>query len=80
MRRAMEQVPNRPILTQNIWNGPASGLECVWRGALIASVRPRLIAARRFRWEPIMQDFLWLLVAVGLLAATLAYVRLCDHA
>jgi len=27
-----------------------------------------------------MQDFLWLLVAVGLLAATLAYVRLCDHA
>jgi len=27
-----------------------------------------------------MQDFLWLLVAGGLLAATLAYVRLCDHA
>ena len=30
--------------------------------------------------EHMMQDFLWLLVAVGLLAATLAYVRLCDNA
>jgi len=27
-----------------------------------------------------MQDFLWILVAVGLLALTLAYVRLCDNA
>lgn len=76
----MEQAANRRILTQNIWNGPASGLECVWRSALIASVRPRLIAAGRVRLESIMQDFLWLLVAVGLLAATLAYVRLCDNA
>ena len=76
----MEQAANRRILTQNIWNGPASGLECVWRNALVASVRPRPIVPRRFRLELIMQDFLWLLVAVGVLAATLAYVRLCDNA
>jgi hypothetical protein len=40
-----------------------------------------LIPARRIvRSEHIMQDFLWILVVVGLLAATLAYVRLCDNA
>jgi len=68
------------IHTQNICNGPAYRLECVRRGALIARIRQRPTAARLFGSEPIMQDFLWLLVAVGLLAATLAYVRLCDHA
>jgi len=27
-----------------------------------------------------MQDLLWILVMVGLVAATLAYARLCDNA
>ena len=27
-----------------------------------------------------MQDLLWVAIMLGLLAATLAYVRLCDHA
>jgi len=27
-----------------------------------------------------MQDILWIAIMLGLLAATLAYVRLCDHA
>jgi len=27
-----------------------------------------------------MQDILWVAAMVGLLALTLAYVRLCDHA
>ena len=27
-----------------------------------------------------MQDLLWILVMLGLVAATLAYVRLCDNA
>jgi len=27
-----------------------------------------------------MQDFLWIAAMLGLLALTLAYVRLCDHA
>jgi hypothetical protein len=27
-----------------------------------------------------MQDLFWILVMVGLVAATLAYARLCDHA
>jgi hypothetical protein len=36
--------------------------------------------SRVFGSEHAMQDFLWILVAVGLLAATLAYVRLCDNA
>jgi len=27
-----------------------------------------------------MQDLLWVAIMVGLLAATLAYVRLCDQA
>jgi len=27
-----------------------------------------------------MQDFLWIVAMGGLLAATLAYVRLCDNA
>jgi len=26
-----------------------------------------------------MQDMLWILAIFGLLAATLAYARLCDH-
>lgn len=28
----------------------------------------------------VMDDLLWILVMVGLVAATLAYVRLCDNA
>jgi hypothetical protein len=28
----------------------------------------------------IMQDIIWVAAMLGLLAATLAYVRLCDHA
>jgi len=28
----------------------------------------------------VMDDLLWILVMVGLVAATLAYARLCDHA
>jgi hypothetical protein len=28
----------------------------------------------------LMQDLLWLLFVAGLLAATLAYARLCDNA
>jgi hypothetical protein len=35
---------------------------------------------RIFRSEHVMQDFLWILAVVGLLAATLAYVRLCHNA
>jgi len=27
-----------------------------------------------------MQDILWIAIMIGLLAATLAYVRLCGHA
>jgi len=27
-----------------------------------------------------MQDIMWIAIAVGLLAATLAYFRLCDQA
>jgi len=27
-----------------------------------------------------MQDLLWIAIMVGLVALTLAYVRLCDHA
>jgi len=27
-----------------------------------------------------MQDLLWIAFMLGLVAATLAYVRLCDHA
>jgi hypothetical protein len=27
-----------------------------------------------------MQDLLWIAIMVGLVAATLAYVRLCDNA
>jgi hypothetical protein len=27
-----------------------------------------------------MQDLFWILVMIGLAAATLAYARLCDHA
>jgi len=27
-----------------------------------------------------MQDLLWIAVMIGLVAATLAYVRLCDNA
>jgi len=27
-----------------------------------------------------MDDLIWLLVMAGLVAATLAYARLCDHA
>jgi len=27
-----------------------------------------------------MQDLFWILVMVGMVAATLAYARLCDHA
>jgi len=30
--------------------------------------------------EGMMQDFLWIVAMGGLLAATLAYVRLCDNA
>ena len=30
--------------------------------------------------ERIMQDIIWIAVMTGLLAATLAYVRLCDQA
>ncbi len=28
----------------------------------------------------VMDDLIWILVMVGLVAATLAYARLCDHA
>ncbi len=28
----------------------------------------------------VMDDLIWILVMVGLVAATLAYVRLCDNA
>ncbi len=28
----------------------------------------------------VMDDLLWILIMVGLVAATLAYARLCDHA
>jgi hypothetical protein len=30
--------------------------------------------------DDIMDDLLWILVMVGLVAATLAYARLCDNA
>jgi hypothetical protein len=30
--------------------------------------------------EGMMQDLLWIAAMAGLLAATLAYVRLCDNA
>jgi len=33
-----------------------------------------------FRCEDQMQDIFWIAGVVGLLAATLAYARLCDHA
>ena len=32
------------------------------------------------REEALMDDLLWLAIIVGLAAATLAYVRLCDNA
>jgi hypothetical protein len=32
------------------------------------------------RKESPMQDLLWIAVMAGLVAATLAYVRLCDNA
>jgi hypothetical protein len=47
------------------------------------TARPARWAARCrgvFRKEPTMQDLLWIAVAVGLLASTLAYIRLCDKA
>jgi hypothetical protein len=28
----------------------------------------------------VMQDFIWIGIVLGMLAATLAYVRLCDNA
>jgi hypothetical protein len=30
--------------------------------------------------NPAMQDLLWIAIMIGLVAATLAYVRLCDNA
>jgi len=33
-----------------------------------------------FRSEDSMQDILWIAIMLGLTAATLAYVRLCDNA
>jgi len=34
----------------------------------------------RFHREDQMQDIVWIALLLGLLAATLAYVRLCDNA
>lgn len=48
-------------------------------GRSLAS-RP-LTAALVFKGgERLMEDLLWILVIVGLVAATLAYARLCDNA
>jgi hypothetical protein len=34
----------------------------------------------RYHREDRMQDIVWIALLLGLLAATLAYVRLCDNA
>jgi hypothetical protein len=44
------------------------------------SVQVRRECCARSRVENMMQDVLWIAAIVGLLAATLAYVRLCDNA
>ncbi|MDH7640358.1 hypothetical protein [Sphingomonas oryzagri] len=40
----------------------------------------RPVARLSFEDLVAMQDFLWIAAMLGLLALTLAYVRLCDHA
>jgi len=44
------------------------------------SVQVRRECCARSRVENMMQDVLWIAAIAGLLAATLAYVRLCDNA
>ena len=56
----------------------------VGRRSLESKRAGRLIASPRGRDGPsevlIVQDVMWLLVLAGLVAATLAYARLCDRA
>lgn len=65
-----------PIHTQNIWPGAATALESQRRAGLS---RPHCGPVAIAKGTSV-QDVIWLLVLAGLVAATLAYVRLCDRA
>ena len=70
---------------RNKCNGVFSDLECVRRSRLIGRLVPGPVAEFRrpyplFTTETDMQDLIWILMVLGLFAATLAYFRLCDKA
>ena len=49
-------------------------------GAAAAPIRPLPGLLTRSNGNTPMQDLIWIAITLGLLALTLAYVRLCDHA
>ncbi|MET0376371.1 MAG: hypothetical protein ABW128_19205 [Rhizorhabdus sp.] len=57
------------ILDEGTHNASSTSTGTRRTAALVFHVRERL-----------MEDLLWILVMVGLVAATLAYARLCDNA
>lgn len=67
-------------LMENIWTRPCTRLAMLREAALIERSRVFQPSNGQEEKGTPMDDLLWLAIILGLAAATLAYVRLCDNA